>query len=179
MPVIEKKPKWADKFASLVDSCWEHHGPCAHIHFKWAWDTDNKCWYILAAPVWQEVLGGEDDGKKVWTGFVFHSDAFAQANGIFIEKNAISSTCNSCSISPRALFAGKFRTHAISFQVYLEPLQDQPVVEIIDTINNTITEKEDDDDHDGEPSAEDHEGNEGAEPGERHSPGLPGETPGD
>jgi len=174
-----KRPKWHNKFCSLVESCWQSHGPSAHITFKWAYDDESKTWMILAAPVFQEVLGGEDDGKKVWTGFVFHSDKFQAEEGVYLSHFAAGSVCNECSPVPRMMLVGKFFGRNFYLQVYLEPVPESPVIEIIDTINQKILHKEQDDDDAGASPQPAEGGDEGQEPGERHPPGLPGETSAD
>jgi len=63
MAVIDKRPPWFDRFARLIERLWEHHG-CASLNVTSAFDTESREWMIVAAPVFQEVLGGEDDGKR-------------------------------------------------------------------------------------------------------------------
>ena len=41
--------------------------------FKSALEVENGLWLFRAAPVFQEIFGGKDDGKTVWTGFEFHT----------------------------------------------------------------------------------------------------------
>jgi hypothetical protein len=104
-------------------------------------DSDRKEWLITVAPVFQEVLGGEDDGKKVWTGFIFHGDLFCKADGVYVKHFAASSLCNLCSRHPRLMFRGKYRGHKIYLQVFLEPPDDTEAVEIVDTIKSEVREK--------------------------------------
>ena len=111
--ILHNSPKWYKKFISLIESCWEHHGPCMHLHSRCAYDTEGGEWCITVAPVFQEVLGGENDGKKVWTGFIFHNDIFFKADGVFVERFAASSLCHQCSPKPRLMFRGKYRGHKI------------------------------------------------------------------
>ena len=74
MTFIENRSPWFDRFIRLIEWSWRHHGPCSNLHVSCAFDNDSGEWVIVAAPVYQEVLGGEDDGKTVWTGFVFEAD---------------------------------------------------------------------------------------------------------
>lgn len=67
MAVIDKRPPWFDRLTRLIERSWDHHGACMSLHFASVFDTESREWRIVAAPVFQEVLGGEDDGKKVWT----------------------------------------------------------------------------------------------------------------
>jgi hypothetical protein len=135
-----EQPEWYDKFIALIEFCWEHHGPCQHLHSKCWYDADGV-WLITVAPVFQEVLGGEDDGKKVWTGFIFHSDAFCKADGVSVESFAAGSVCSQCSPHPRLMFRGEYRGHRFYLQVFLEPPRDVEVVEVIDTIRCEVRPK--------------------------------------
>jgi hypothetical protein len=139
--MMEKPPKWYDSFINLVESCWDHHGPCRHLCSKVERDHETGRYHIVIAPVFQEVLGGEDDGKKVWTGFIFQSDKFYKADGVYIEHFAASSCCAECSPTPRLLFFGKYKGHPFFLQLLLEPPADGALVEVIDTINKKILDK--------------------------------------
>ena len=103
---------------------------------KSAFDTESGEWLIVAAPVFQEVLGGEDDGKKVWTGFVFHAGTLLRA--LTDIRLTAASYCTQSNPTPQVTIQGKYRGHRVSLKVLMEPLASQPVVEIIDTIKFEI-----------------------------------------
>jgi hypothetical protein len=110
---------------------------------------------------------------------VFHSDRFVAEEDVYVQHFAASSVCNECSPVPRMMFVGKYRGKKFYLQVYLEPIPESPVVEIIDTLNAKIIDKEQDDDDVGTSEKPPQGSDEEPQPGERHSPGLPGETPTD
>jgi hypothetical protein len=136
MTFTKERPSWFDRLARLIKRSWAHHGPCSNLHISAALDNDSGEWLILAAPVFQEVLGGEDDGKTVWTGFVFQTDKLLR--GIAVESISAASVCNECSPTPTLVIRGRYRRHRVCLKVLLEPVPGSPVVEVIDTLKCEI-----------------------------------------
>ena len=136
MSGIEKRPPWFDRFARLIERSWAQHGPCGGFQLSAAFNTDNDEWQIVAAPVFQEVLGGEDDGKIVWTGFRFHAEKLLRA--MTVDSISAASVCNECSPTPALTIRGRYRGHRVCLKVMLEPVPGTPVVEIIDTLRFEI-----------------------------------------
>jgi hypothetical protein len=99
-----------------------------------------KSWQVSAAPIFQEVLGGEDDGKKVWAGYLFDLMNFSRANGVWVQEIAVLSKCAHCNDAPSTILKCKFRGHGVYIKIYLEPIKNQPSSEIIDVHNKTIKE---------------------------------------
>ena len=132
MAVIDKRPSWFGRMTRIIERCWAHQGPCGNLHVTSAYDTDRREWLIVAAPVFQEVLGGEDDGKKVWTGFAFHAEELLRAmTEVRISAESYRIHCNQV---PTVTTQGRYRGQRVSVKVFLEPTPGSPVVEIIDTI---------------------------------------------
>jgi hypothetical protein len=136
MTFFEKRPPWFDRFHRLIKKSWAHHGPCRNLHVSCAIDHDSGEWLIVAAPVFQEVLGGEDDGKTVWTGFVFQADKLLR--GMALESIRAASVCQQCSPTPALVIRGRYRGHRVHLKVLLEPIPGSAVVELIDTISFEI-----------------------------------------
>ncbi len=136
MAYIEKSPSWFDRFARLIERSWAHHGPCGGVHLSAAFNSDDGEWLIVAAPVFQEVLGGEDDGKTVWTGFVFHFEKLLRA--MVVESISAASVCNECNPTPTLVIRGRYRGHRLCLKVLLEPVPGSSVVEVIDTLMHEI-----------------------------------------
>ncbi len=136
MAVVEKHPFWFDQFRRVVEKCWDHHGPCGSVRLDSALDVENGLWLLRAAPVFQEVFGGEDDGKQVWTGFEFH--AFRLMRAMTVWGVSATSCCSDCNPTPTITIQGSYRSHTIRLTICLEPIPGTPVVEIIDTLKNEI-----------------------------------------
>ena len=136
MSLIEKRPPWFARFTRLLERSWKHHGPCTNLHVSSAFDSDSGEWAILAAPVFQEVLGGEDDGKTVWTGFVFNTEKLLRA--MVVESISAASVCNQCNPTAAVVIRGRYRGDRITLKVLLEPVPGSPVVEIMDTLMHEI-----------------------------------------
>ena len=68
---LPSQPEWISRFIDGIHRRWQYHAPCSHVNVQASWDDEQKTWQVQAAPVFQEVLGGSDDGKKVWAGFSF------------------------------------------------------------------------------------------------------------
>lgn len=134
-------PKWLRKVLDLIHTSWHYHDNCNNVMMRAAWEEENNYWHIQAAPVFQEVYGGDDDGKQVWAGFVFDIGEFGERDGVWIQKYAISSYCHHCSPSPKLMILGKFRGHQFFLTVFQEPVQEVGTTEIIDTINQEIRDK--------------------------------------
>lgn len=136
MAFIEKRPPWLPRLTRLIKKSWASHGPSSGPHLSSAFNTDSGEWLIVAAPVFQEVLGGEDDGKTVWTGFVFDTEKLLRA--MTVESISAGSVCNECSPTPTLVIRGRYRGHRVSLKVLLEPVPGSPVVEVIDTLRCEI-----------------------------------------
>lgn len=134
-------PKWVSKLTNLIARYWQHHGPCESINFN-AFRTEDNFWMIHAAPAYQEVFGGEQDGEQVWTGFIFEAGEFSRESGLWIQDFAVASHCSACKSYPKIMFKGKFRGHNVMIYIMLEPDKNTPCVEILDTIKQEIRHKD-------------------------------------
>lgn len=143
MAVIEKRPPWFDDLRHALEGNWTHHGPCSRISLTSLYDDETGDWRIVAAPVNQEVFGGDKDGLKVWTGFAFDASGM---NGLFgmpglaIQGIKARSRCVDCSLAPMIELRCKFGVEKVLLQILLEPLPDSPVAEVIDTISCCLRE---------------------------------------
>lgn len=142
-------PKWINKFFAIIYRHWSHHGPCEHINLQAYFDEQKDIWQINAAPVYQEVYGGDEDGKQVWTGFIFDTSNFGRENGVWIQDTAIVSFCDQCNPNPKIIIQGKFRGHQFNLDINLEPVAETTSVEVIDTIQQKIREIPDNESENG------------------------------
>jgi hypothetical protein len=132
MAAVEKRPFWFDHFKRLVEKCWDHHGPCKTFHLQSALQVENGLWLFRAAPVFQEIFGGKDDGKTVWTKFEFHTDKLTRALKVY----RISTT--SGPPAPSVTIHAEYRSHMVQLTVHLQPPPGSPVVEIVDTLKHEV-----------------------------------------
>lgn len=139
MAIVEKRPFWFAGFKRLVEKCWDHHGPCKSIHLYSALDVEKGQWHIRASPVFQEIFGGKDDGKTVWTGFEFN--VFKLYREMSVYGESITSYCTHCTPTPAITFRGTYRGHMLTLTVLLSPAPGSPVVEIVDTLKAEIRAK--------------------------------------
>lgn len=133
-------PKWVERFFRLIHHCWQYHAPCSHINMQAGFNPDLGCWDIKAAPVYQEVYGGDGDGKRVWAGFLFDVGEFSRAPGVWVQEQAAASYCSECTSTPKIMLRGKFQGHLFFLSISLEPIEETETVEIIDTIKHEIRE---------------------------------------
>lgn len=138
----KKQPRWITRLIDLIHGHWNYHGPCDHINVQ-CYHDQHHGWVVNVAPVYQEVYGGSDDGKKVWTGFVFDVGTFVRVRGLHVEDITVASYCNQCSPCPRLMIRGKFRGRPIFLNVWLEPIRETATVEVLDTIAGRVQAKED------------------------------------
>jgi hypothetical protein len=88
------------------------------------------------APVFQEILGGDQDGMKVWSAYEMNlSDLFAEP-GIEITEVGFRTVCIECSPTPFVGVRGNYKGQPFVLMIHLQPIADTEPVEIIDTINN-------------------------------------------
>jgi hypothetical protein len=129
-------PRWLQDLFEQVRQSWNYHGPCLHINFS----ARNRggYWEVFAAPIFQEVYGGSDDGKKVWTGFVFEASDFLNVPDLSVENVTVASYCNQCSPFPTLTIKGQFQDHPVVVNVVLEPMVDSETVELLDTLSHEI-----------------------------------------
>jgi hypothetical protein len=92
---------------------------------------------VEVAPVFQEVYGGEEDGRRVWTGFRFDLSGFAAEPGVEVREAGAVSYCAGCSPTPALAVRGAYLGHPFALRLHLEPVPGGEPVEVIDAINHT------------------------------------------
>lgn len=143
MAVIEKRPPWFDDLRHAIEGNWQHHGSCSQVAIKSLYDDQTGNWQIVVAPVFQEVLGGENDGLKVWTGFAFDISnmmGLFGMPGLRIDGIEARSRCVDFTPAPMIAMRCKLGIEKVVIQIHLEPVADSPVAEVIDTITCGLRE---------------------------------------
>ena len=146
MAVKEKFPPWFHRIRLALEEGWQHHGLSEHISIISTFDDDSSEWRLIAAPVFQEIFGGSEDGRKVWTPFVFDATDLVVPGlftvpGLKIEKMAVLTRCPECQHGPRLVLHGTCDGEKLSLHVLLEPVVGSEPVEVIDTIHEVIRER--------------------------------------
>ena len=120
-----------------VQNHWQHHGDCRHLNWS-VFQRDDEVWQIEVAPIFQEVYGSEDDGKKVWTGFEFSLKDFLNEPGVDVEDFGAASFCIDCNPTPIIAVRGRYQGVPFVMKLHLEPVPNTDPVEIIDKIRNEV-----------------------------------------
>ena len=120
-----------------VENHWQHHGNCHHLNWLVV-ERDDDVWQIEVAPIFQEVFGGEDDGKNVWIGFELDLSGLFAEPGVFALEFGAVSYCIDCNATPIIGVRGRYQGVPFVMKLHLEPIPDSDPVEIIDTIKNEV-----------------------------------------
>ncbi len=121
--------KWLDELQEKIASCWEWHSLELQFIFRYAKpDQDDDFWEIWAYPAVQEIVGGKEDGERLWCGFNF--DVLEFLNDF--EPEAVGISTRQFVRPPELTFEGKFRGHGVFLHLCLEPPEDAEATEIVD-----------------------------------------------
>ncbi len=118
-----------------VERHWHYSNPCLCIH--WSADEADGVLTFEAAPCIQEILGGADDGSRVWSPFSFDATGFATEPSIEIERVTVESACNACCRMAGVSIHGHFQDRPFVLRLYQEPISGEPQ-EGLDAINQRI-----------------------------------------
>lgn len=128
-----------ESFRSAVVSRWTYLSK-GNIS-NWAiHKRDDGVWQIGAAPVFQEVYGGTDDGKRVWSAYEFDILAFLAEPDLIVRECGAMSFQESTNTRPFVGFVGSYKGQPFVFQLNLEPIpgtETEPL-EILDTIQDIV-----------------------------------------
>lgn len=129
--------EWEDRLKKAVERCWKHHGPALSIGWFQTKDLFGTDIYF-AYPVYQEVVGGRDDGLKVWTGFRFILSELLKDESLTVKNIEVASHCNHCNPHPLLDIVGVFEDHEFNLIVLLEPKRNTEAVELLDVAANCV-----------------------------------------
>ena len=141
----DERPPWFHRIHQAITDGWQHNGPCARIRLTSAFDNDSCVWRFFASPVHQEVFGGEEDGRKVWTPFTFDFTDLVLGGlfavpGLVIERMNVASHDQSEYGCPTLVLKGSCDGDKLVLIVSLDPVPGSEAVEVIDTIREIIRE---------------------------------------
>ncbi len=124
-------------FKTIVEKHWNYHRPCRHRLWKTERLEDGVT-QLEAAPVYQEVVGGSEDGMRVWSAYSMHlSELFAEP-GLDVTEFGYRSFCVECTTVPFCGVRGEYKGRAFVLLLHLEPIPDSESVEVIDTLGDEV-----------------------------------------
>lgn len=124
-------------FMAAVEKHWKYHSACNHR--LWSSELiEDEVYELRVAPVFQEILGGSEDGQKVWTAFGMNlSNLFAEP-GLAATEIECRSYCFECTNIPFVGIRGNYKGHPFVLMIYLEPVRESEPLEVIDRINHEV-----------------------------------------
>lgn len=132
-------------FQEVIRIRWSYHSPGEQVHWSSERHKDGT-WHIAASPVFQEMWGGAEDGKRVWSAFVVCLWGLSQAAGIeFTNLYAISQRVDH-SPTPFVQVTGEYFGQPFSLRVYMEPIPNSETKELVDTVRQEVRAIEEVDD---------------------------------
>lgn len=145
MNLPDERPPWFPRIHQAITDGWQHHGPCSQFSLTSDYEEDSQLWRLFATPVHQEVFGGEEDGRTVWTPFTFDFTDLVRGGlfavpGLVIDYMAVASHNQSEYGCPVLVLKGSCDGEKLVLIVSLDPVPGSEAVEVIDTIREVIRE---------------------------------------
>ena len=122
----------------IIERHWSHHAPCNSISVEVRHRPERNDWSIVVSPPFQEVVGGSQDGEKVWAGFDLDISGLLDEPGFEVDAMGAASYCVQCSPTPFVGFKGRFKGKPIFLRISLEPIPDSTALELVDTVRNQV-----------------------------------------
>ena len=122
-------------FKDAVERHWTYHRTCRHRMWSSERIEDGTI-KLSSAPIFQEILGGDQDGLHVWSGFEMNLTELLSQESIEVTEVGFRSYCIDCTPNPFVGIKGKYKGCPFILMIHLQPIADTEPVEIIDTINN-------------------------------------------
>ena len=120
-------------FQEVVRLRWSYHSPCEQVHWTSEQHEDGR-WHITASPVYQEMWGGEDDGKRVWSGFDFELFGLSQESGMEFTNFGGMSRGAIYRPIPFLGVTGEYFGQPFVLHIHLEPIPHSGVKELLDMV---------------------------------------------
>lgn len=125
-------------FEEAVRSHWNYHALSEQVCWK-AEQDERGVWQCEITPVMQEIFAiGEDDGKRVWSGFDFHLSGFSHEPGVEMLDFGASSRCEDDTPIPFLGVEGKYFGEPFVLRVGLEPLPNSETREVVDVVRQVV-----------------------------------------
>lgn len=126
-----------DAFQEVVRMQWNYHALSEQV--CWSSHLDEEgIWQCEITAVMQEIFAGEEDGKKVWSGFDFHLSGLFHAPGVEVLDFGAASRCNDDAPIPFVGIKGRYFGEPFVLKIGLEPLPDADIREFVDTVRKVV-----------------------------------------
>ncbi|MGE3406432.1 MAG: HEAT repeat domain-containing protein [Pirellulales bacterium] len=132
-------------FQEAVRGHWNYHALSEQVCWK-AEQDEKGVWQCEITPVMQDIFGGEDDGKRVWSGFEFHLSGFSHEPGVELLDYGAASRCDDDTPIPFLGIEGRYYGESFVLRVGLEPLPNAEVREIVDVVRQVVRPVTDEED---------------------------------
>ena len=121
-----------------IERHWSHHAPCNSISVEVRYRPERNDWSVVVSPPFQEVVGGSQDGEKVWAGFDLDISGLLDEPEFEVDAMGAASYCVQCCPTPFVGFKGRFKGKPFFLRIGLEPIPDSKAVETVDTVRNQV-----------------------------------------
>ena len=122
-----------------VERHWRHHANCLQI--SWKKHASLFGFEHQAAPIFQEIVGGREDGNRVWAGFDFNLSGFVAEPGIEVERISVESVCPTCTTTVGLTLQGRWHGQPLLLRLHLEPIAGSDALELLDAATNHVRPK--------------------------------------
>lgn len=126
-----------DAFQEVVRMHWHYNALSEQVTWRSMLDEEG-IWRCEITAVMQEIYSGEDDGKRVWSGFDFHLSGFFHAPGVEVLDFGAASRCNDDAPIPFVGIKGRYFGEPFVLKIGLEPLPDANISEVVDTVRKVV-----------------------------------------
>ena len=125
-----------DAFQEVVRIQWNYHALSEQVCWRSMLDEEG-IWRCEITAVMQEIYSGEDDGKRVWSGYDFHLSGFFHEPGVEVLDFGAASRCDDAPI-PFVGIKGRYFGEPFVLKIGLEPLPNSDIREIVDTVQKVV-----------------------------------------
>lgn len=121
--------EWLDSLMDAIAGCWEWHALGLRIGIRFHEPHDSHdSWEVWAFPAVQEIVGGQDDGKRSWAVFNFDVSHFLER----FEARHLSVHAATPDYPSELVLGGRFGGAEALLHICLEPPPDAEPTELVD-----------------------------------------------
>ena len=126
-------------FKEIIRSHWLYHTPGEEVHWS-SLQQEDGMWLLEMSPVFQELAGGNNDGKKVWAEFEVDFNGLAHESSIAIQWCSVKSEGAASFVS----LNGEFFGEPFALRIHLKPMPDSEIREVVDVVGQEVRAINDD-----------------------------------